>query len=144
MTLQSDLNAAVAKVTADGSLLHRIVHGPADGGDSLVITEGGPVKTLARVVADAEALIANQAGDLTEAVVSAQAADQAARISAETADAQATLAALSAEAAADQARQAAQTVSNAAAQAVEAAVSVISDAANPRKVFFRQRILGLW
>ncbi|CAA7618975.1 conserved hypothetical protein [Magnetospirillum sp. LM-5] len=138
MTLQSDLNAAVAKVTADGSLLHRIVHGPADGGDSLVITEGGPVKTLARVVADAEALIANQAGDLTEAVVSAQAADQAARISAETADAQATLAALSAEAAA------AQAVSNAAAQAVEAAVSVISDAANPRKVFFRQRILGLW
>lgn len=49
MTLQSELSAAVAKVTADGALLHQIVHGPADG---TVVTEGGIVKTVAAVLAD--------------------------------------------------------------------------------------------
>lgn len=49
MTLQSELSAAVAKVTADGALLHQIVHGPADGA---VVTEGGTVKTVAAVLAD--------------------------------------------------------------------------------------------
>lgn len=144
MTLQSDLNAAVAKVTADGSLLHRIVHGPADGDDSLVITEGGPVKTLARVVGDAEALIADQAGDLTATLASARAADQSASAFAVAAQADAAAAQASAEAAADQARLAAATVETATTLAIHAAVSVIEDAANPRKVFFKQRILGIW
>lgn len=130
MTLQSDLNGAVAKVTADGGLLHRIVHGPADGDDSLVITEGGPVKTLARAVGDAETLIADQAGDLTATLASARAADQSARASAVSAETDASAAAASAE--------------TATTQAIHAAVSVIEDAANPRKVFFKQRILGIW
>jgi len=54
MTLQSELSAAVAKVTADGSLLHQIVHGPADGA---VVTEGGAVKTVAAVLADIAAAL---------------------------------------------------------------------------------------
>lgn len=49
MTLQSELSAAIARVTADGALLHQIVHGPADGA---VVTEGGTVKTVAAVLAD--------------------------------------------------------------------------------------------
>lgn len=144
MTLQSELNAAIAKVTADGNLLHRIVHGPADGDDSLVATEGGPVKTLARAVGDAEALIADQAGDLTATLASAQAAEESARAHAASAQGDAASASASAVAAVEQARQAAATVETATAQAVGAAASVIVDAANPRKVFFRQRILGLW
>ena len=40
MSLQTDLQTAVAKVTADGNLLHNIVHGDAI---STVITESGPV-----------------------------------------------------------------------------------------------------
>lgn len=144
MTLQSDLNAAVAKVTADGSLLHRIVHGPADGDDSLVVTEGGPVKTLARAVGDAETLINQQAGELTATLASARAADQSAGTHAGSAAVHAAEAAASAEAAAAQARQAAATVEAATAEAVHAAASLIGDAANPRKVFFKQRILGIW
>lgn len=49
MSLQTDLQTAIAKVTADGALLHRIVHGPADGA---VVTEGGTVKTVAAVLAE--------------------------------------------------------------------------------------------
>lgn len=144
MTLQSDLTAAVAKVTADGALLHQIVHGPAAGDDSLVITESGQVKTLARAVGDAETLIADQAGDLTATLASARAADQSATAHAATAEADAAAAAASAESAAAQARLAAATVETATTQAVHAAVSMIEDVANPRKVFFKQRILGIW
>ncbi|KAF0221606.1 MAG: hypothetical protein FD176_3151 [Rhodospirillaceae bacterium] len=54
MTLQSELTAAVAKVTADGALLHQIVHGPADGA---VVTEGGTIKTVAAVLADIAAAL---------------------------------------------------------------------------------------
>lgn len=57
MTLQSELSAAIARVTADGALLHQIVHGPADGA---VITEGGAVKTVAAVQADIAAAIAEE------------------------------------------------------------------------------------
>lgn len=55
MTLQSDLTAAVAKVTADGALLHQIIHGPVDG---TVVTEGGTVKTVAAVLAEIAAALA--------------------------------------------------------------------------------------
>lgn len=54
MSLQTDLQTAIAKVTADGALLHRIVHGPADGA---VVTEGGTVKTVASVQADIAAAL---------------------------------------------------------------------------------------
>lgn len=49
MSLQTDLQTAVAKVTADGNLLHDIVHGDAV---STVVTESGPVKTVAKAIAD--------------------------------------------------------------------------------------------
>jgi len=57
MSLQTDLQTAIAKVTADGALLHRIVHGPADGA---VLTEGGTVKTVAAVLADITAALAEE------------------------------------------------------------------------------------
>lgn len=55
MTLQTDLETAVAKVTADSTALHSIVHGPASGAGSTVTTEGGDVKTVAKAIADLEA-----------------------------------------------------------------------------------------
>ncbi|MBX9634480.1 MAG: hypothetical protein K2X44_05810 [Magnetospirillum sp.] len=57
MSLQTDLQTAIAKVTADGALLHRIVHGPADGA---VATEGGMVKTVAAVLADIAGALAEE------------------------------------------------------------------------------------
>jgi hypothetical protein len=78
MTLQTDLAAAVAKVTADSTLLHKVVHGPAVGSDSQVVTEGGAVKTVARAVADAEEILHREAGDLVGAVTAARAAKDAA------------------------------------------------------------------
>jgi hypothetical protein len=68
MTLQTDLESAVARVTADSASLRAIVHGPASGEASLV----GGVKTVARAIADAETLIASQIGDLAGAVASAE------------------------------------------------------------------------
>jgi hypothetical protein len=76
MSLQTDLAAAVAKVTVDGTLLHRVVHGPAAGGDSLIATEGGPVKTLARAVADAEDLVRHEMSDLTATLADARSAGE--------------------------------------------------------------------
>ncbi|TAN71889.1 MAG: hypothetical protein EPN20_04255 [Magnetospirillum sp.] len=51
MSLQDDLQTAVAKVTADSGLLHRIVHGDTA---TTVVTEGGPVKSVAKAIADVE------------------------------------------------------------------------------------------
>jgi hypothetical protein len=78
MTLQTDLAAAVAKVTADSTLLHCVVHGPAAGVASLISTEGGPVKTVARAVADAEEFLHREASDLVGAVAAARDAKDAA------------------------------------------------------------------
>jgi hypothetical protein len=78
MSLQTDLAAAVTKVTVDGTLLHRVVHGPAAGGDSLIATEGGPVKTLARAVADAEDLVRHEMSDLTATLAEARSAGEVA------------------------------------------------------------------
>ncbi|TAN65278.1 MAG: hypothetical protein EPN20_07695 [Magnetospirillum sp.] len=58
MTLQTDLEAAVAKVTADSNTLHAIVHGPASGMGSAVTTGGGDVKTVAKAIADVSAVFA--------------------------------------------------------------------------------------
>lgn len=78
MTLQTDLATAVEKVTVDSALLHSVVHGPATGDASLVPTEGGPVKTVARAVADAEEILHQEAGDLVSAVAAAREAKEAA------------------------------------------------------------------
>ena len=52
MTMQTDLQAAVDKATAASAKLHDVVHGDAV---STVTTETGPVKTVAKAVADIEA-----------------------------------------------------------------------------------------
>lgn len=59
MTIQTQLEAAVAQASVDSDLLHQIVHG---GSTSTVTTEGGPVRTLAKLIADKDAEI-NQATD---------------------------------------------------------------------------------
>ena len=52
MTLQTDLEAAVARVLADSNLLRAIVNGPVAGDASLVSVEAGIVKTVARALAE--------------------------------------------------------------------------------------------
>ncbi len=54
MSLQTDLQQAVAQVAADSALLHGIVHGTAQ---QTVATEGGDVTTIAKLLADADARI---------------------------------------------------------------------------------------
>ena len=54
MSLQTDLHNAVTQVAADSALLHAVVHGgPLD----TVITEGGIVVTVAKLLNDADARI---------------------------------------------------------------------------------------
>lgn len=80
MSLQDDLQTAVAKVTADSGLLHRIVHGDAS---TTVVTEGGPVKSVAKAIADVAESFHREAGDLVGAVADArQAKDEAAEFAA--------------------------------------------------------------
>lgn len=52
MTLQSDLEAAVADAQADSQKLKDIVNGPAAGAGSLVEVASGWVKTVARAIAE--------------------------------------------------------------------------------------------
>jgi len=68
MTLQTDLQAAVAKTTAAADKLHQVVHGDAT---STVETESGPVKTVAKTVADNEAAIAASRAELDQKVADA-------------------------------------------------------------------------
>ncbi len=65
MTLQTDVETAVANITAardvivaDKETLHDIVHGPASGSGSTVTTDAGTVATIAKVIADAQAAAA--------------------------------------------------------------------------------------
>ena len=73
MTLQTDLAAAVAKVTADSTLLHKVVHGPASGAESQVITEGGAVKTVAKAIADIDTQLQSGLATLDQKVTDAAA-----------------------------------------------------------------------
>ena len=52
MTLQTDLEQAIAKVQADSTLLHDIVQGDAT---TTVSTENGTVKSIAKMEADIQA-----------------------------------------------------------------------------------------
>ena len=54
MSLQTDLNAAVAQVTTDGQILHQVVHGAAS---VTVTTEGGSLPTIAKLLNDADLAI---------------------------------------------------------------------------------------
>lgn len=55
-TYAERLEAAVSKAETDTALLHEIVHGASTDPD--VTTEGGDVKPVAKVVAEAEAVLA--------------------------------------------------------------------------------------
>lgn len=82
MTLQTDLQAAVAKASAAADKLHQVVHGPAAG---TVETENGPVKTVAKTVADNEAAIAASRAELDQKVADAAASATSAAGSADAA-----------------------------------------------------------
>ena len=51
MTLQTDLQEAVVRVQFDSQILHQIVHG---NDQTVVPTEGGNVKTVAKAIKDIE------------------------------------------------------------------------------------------
>ncbi len=74
-TLQEQLQAAVVQTTTDSGLLHTIVHGDAT---TTVTTEGGPVKSVAKVISENQTLLTTSLATLTtkrdEAVASAAAA----------------------------------------------------------------------
>ncbi len=61
MTLQQDLEQAVARVTQDSQTLHEIVHGDEQ---TVVLTEGGDVSSPAKVIFDIEQQIQHQLTDL--------------------------------------------------------------------------------
>jgi hypothetical protein len=75
MTLQTDLQAAVSKATAAAQKLHDVAHGDAV---STVATENGPVKTVAKTIADNEAEIAASRAELDQKVADAAASAAAA------------------------------------------------------------------
>lgn len=49
MTIQTDLQEAIARIQADTLILHNIVHG---NNTAVITTEGGPVKTAAKAIKD--------------------------------------------------------------------------------------------
>lgn len=53
MTLATDLEAMVEQITADAGLLNAWVNGPSAGDTSIIMTDAGPLKTLARIQAEA-------------------------------------------------------------------------------------------
>jgi lysophospholipase L1-like esterase len=80
----SQLLSDVAQLHTDSGLMRRIVHGPASGDGSTVETDGGSVKTIARVIAevpsaqaDREAADASASAAASSAAASAAARDAA-------------------------------------------------------------------
>lgn len=61
MTLQTDLQEAVVRVQTDSQILHQIVHGDDQ---TLVPTEGGNVKTVAKAIKDINDTIVQGLNDL--------------------------------------------------------------------------------
>ena len=89
MTLQTDLQEAVARVQTDSQLLHTIIHGDDQ---TTVTTEGGAVKSASKAITDMEDSIQTEltdlgamAGQLSDAVSEAQIHAEAAEGHAQTA-----------------------------------------------------------
>ena len=78
MSLQADLQAAVDKASAASAKLHAVVHGD---GASTVETEGGPIKTVAKAIADIEASLDAGRAELDGKVATASASEEAAAAS---------------------------------------------------------------
>lgn len=83
MSLQTDLQAAVEKAQAASGKLHDVVHGDAA---STVATESGPVKTVAKAIADIEADIDASRAELDQKVADAAASAAAAAADADRAE----------------------------------------------------------
>ncbi len=84
MSLQTDLHNAVTQVAADSALLHAVVHG---GPQDTVITEGGVVVTVAKLLNDADGRINVAAnGILAQSQTAAQDALTSAELAASEAD----------------------------------------------------------
>ncbi len=65
MNLQERLEATVNKAEVDVSLLHQVVHGDSQ---TDVVTEGGPVKTVAKAIHQVELDLAASRTELTAQV----------------------------------------------------------------------------
>ena len=78
MSLQADLQAAVDRASAASQKLHAVVHGDAA---STVETEAGPVKTVAKAIADIEASLEAGRSELDGKVAAAAASEEAAAAS---------------------------------------------------------------
>ncbi len=65
LNLQQQIEAVVDKATADATILHTIVHGDAQ---TDVITEGGPVKTVAKAIKGVQDDLAASRTELTQQV----------------------------------------------------------------------------
>jgi hypothetical protein len=84
MSLQTDLHNAVTQVAADSALMHAVVHG---GPQDTVITEGGVVVTVAKLLNDADVRInAAASGILAQSQAAAQDALTSAELAASEAD----------------------------------------------------------
>lgn len=116
-TLQEQLQAAVVQTTTDSGLLHTIVHGDAN---TTVTTEGGPVKSIAKVIGENQALLTTSLSTLTEMRDQAVASADAAAFSEDAAHASQTAAADSESAAATSAANALASENEAEASAAQA------------------------
>ncbi|KAF0219292.1 MAG: hypothetical protein FD176_3511, partial [Rhodospirillaceae bacterium] len=126
MTLQTDLAAAVAQVTADSTLLHKVVHGPAGGTESQVVTEGGPVKTVAKAIADIDTQLQSSLETLDQKVAAAAASAALAVHSADAAETSKAAIAANAQAAGLSETNAAASASSAMDSAVVANASAVA------------------
>ena len=77
MTLQTDLQDAIARIQTDSDVLHDIVHGDDA---ATITTENGPVKSVAKSVKDITDQIAQAGIDLIDAVDQAEAAQSGAEL----------------------------------------------------------------
>lgn len=75
MTLQTDLQDAIARIQTDSDVFHDIVHGDDT---ATITTENGPVKSVAKSVKDITDQIAQAGIDLIDAVDQAEAAQSGA------------------------------------------------------------------
>lgn len=77
MTLQTDLQHAIARIQTDSDVLHDIVHGDDT---AMITTENGSVKSVAKSVKDITDQIAQAGIDLIDAVDQAEAAQSGAEL----------------------------------------------------------------
>ena len=74
MTTTNEYTNALEQIVTDGGRWRQILNGPASGAGSIVDTEGGPVKTIARIISEVPSAQADRlAADASAALAQAQA-----------------------------------------------------------------------